>query len=483
MAEVHPRKRMYISPFLHRKQKQNQNQFRVVNQAIMPDQENKLTIYPSCLSKTIPLHPEIGKLNLIPPVIIQGKITALISDETEIMKLKGAILEVPPAQHQFLGHIFLRPNKDRSQRSIFNLKKLHHYVQYPAFQNGGTDPSEEFATTRRLDAKTGPQGCLLLCANDGTTQEAPSVRVGSETLRLPVPTIQPSVSPKRLHKADEADGWNTTQDRDQSDILPRRSVHNEPMARPAAEEGRTIRHLLESLVFVVNVAKSHTTPTRDLEYLGMIINSPSMMMRLSEENINKFRGQYQSLLQQDEVSVRDLSKLIGTLSSTDLAVLPVKLYYRELQRLRTAALNKRRSYATLTTLTAECKGKLRWWMSHLQQVNGREMRIPQPDMIIDTDACLTGWGAATNGHKLKGHWIVEQRQEQINILELRAILLTVKAMLKEKSHIHVHFRADNTTAVSHINKMGGTHSPALIAREIWEFCFKRKILISAEQGA
>ena len=221
------------------------------------------------------------------------------------------------------------------------------------------------------------------------------------------------------------------------------------------KDGRTTSHLLESLGFVVNVAKSHTTQTQDLEYLGMTINSPSMTMRLSEEKINKILSQCQALLQQDKVSVRDLSKLIGTLSSTDLAVLPAKLYYRELQRLRTAALNKRRSYATLTALTAQCKGELRWWICHLQQVNGREMRIPPPDMIIDTDAYLTGWGAVTNGHELRGHWTVEERQEQINVLELRAILLTVKAMLKEKSHIHARFRADNTTAVSHINKMGG----------------------------
>ena len=145
VAEVHPGKGMYISPFLLQNQNQNQNQSRVVNLAIMPDQVNKLTIYPSCLSKTIPLHPEIGKLILIPPVINQGRIAglvreaatnwskitsdktilkmvqgysiqfiddppanlktyqpsfsnqerALISDEIEKMKLKGAILEVP----------------------------------------------------------------------------------------------------------------------------------------------------------------------------------------------------------------------------------------------------------------------------------------------------------------------------------------------------------------------------------------------------
>ena len=86
-----------------------------------------------------------------------------------------------------------------------------------------------------MDAKTGPQGCLFLRANDGTTEEAPSVRVGNETLRVPVPTIRPSVSSKRLHEADETGGWNTTQDRGQSDNLPRRPAHNEPVPGPAAE--------------------------------------------------------------------------------------------------------------------------------------------------------------------------------------------------------------------------------------------------------
>ena len=59
--------------------------------------------------------------------------------------------------------------------------------------------------------------------------------MGNETLRVPVPTIWHSVSPKRHHKADEAGGWNTKQDRDQSDNLPRQPAHNEPMPRPAAE--------------------------------------------------------------------------------------------------------------------------------------------------------------------------------------------------------------------------------------------------------
>ena len=56
-------------------------------------------------------------------------------------------------------------------------------------------------------------------------------------------------------------------------------------------DGKTTGHLLESLGFVINTAKSHTTPSQDLEYLGMTINSPAMTMRLSEEKINKILSQ------------------------------------------------------------------------------------------------------------------------------------------------------------------------------------------------
>ena len=47
---------------------------------------------------------------------------------------KGCDTRSTPAQHQFLGHIFLRPMKEGSQRPIFNLKKLNHYVQYQHFK-------------------------------------------------------------------------------------------------------------------------------------------------------------------------------------------------------------------------------------------------------------------------------------------------------------------------------------------------------------
>ena len=69
---------------------------------------------------------------------------------------------------------------------------------------------------------------------------------------------------------------------------------------------------------------------------------------------------------------------------------------------------------------------------------------------------------------------MEEAKCHINVLELCAATLALKALLQsqEPQHPplkHIHLRIDNTTAVAYINKRGGTRSPALTAQalELW----------------
>ncbi len=50
---------------------------------------------------------------------------------------KGAVTRVRHTPGQFLGHIFLRQKPDRTQRPIFNIKKLNHYTEYQHFKMEG----------------------------------------------------------------------------------------------------------------------------------------------------------------------------------------------------------------------------------------------------------------------------------------------------------------------------------------------------------
>ena len=70
------------------------------------------------------------------PEILGNKIHNL---DLEIQKMlaKGAITISSEEQGQFVGHLFLRPKKNGSQRPVFNLKPLNKFVQYEHFKMEG----------------------------------------------------------------------------------------------------------------------------------------------------------------------------------------------------------------------------------------------------------------------------------------------------------------------------------------------------------
>ena len=57
-----------------------------------------------------------------------------------------------------------------------------------------------------------------------------------------------------------------------------------------------------------------------------------------------------------------------------------------------------------------------------------------------------------------------------------------KSYVRDASKISILLRLDNITAISFINRMGGTHSKTLseLATEIWNWCIERQIMIHAE---
>jgi ribonuclease HI len=69
------------------------------------------------------------------------------------------------------------------------------------------------------------------------------------------------------------------------------------------------------------------------------------------------------------------------------------------------------------------------------------------------------------------------KQITINYLELLAILYALKALCKDKNSLHVQILTDNTSAVAHINNMGGIKSEDLnsLSKDIWNWCCDKNI--------
>lgn len=119
---------------------------------------------------------------------------------------------------------------------------------------------------------------------------------------------------------------------------------------------------------------------------------------------------------------------------------------------------------------------IEWWINNLNSAY-KPIQITKPDIIIESDSSLTGYGAhcVTSNEQYSGMW----SEEHINVLELKAAYLAIKHLCRNSYKINVQLLLDNTTAIKYITKMGG-RIPKLnnLAKELWLWCANRDIWIT-----
>ena len=79
-----------------------------------------------------------------------------------------------------------------------------------------------------------------------------------------------------------------------------------------------------------------------------------------------------------------------------------------------------------------------------------------------------------------GSWINIEKNQHINALKLKSILLSLISIVKDHG-IHVQVFSDSTTAIACINKLGTSHSELChhIPKQIWERAEKKGMHIIA----
>ena len=237
--------------------------------------------------------------------------------------------------------------------------------------------------------------------------------------------------------------------------------------------------LMESLGFTMNLEKSQLRPAQWTQFLGFILDSTRMKFFLPEEKLLGISQMCQSLLDQAKVSIWQRSQLLGRMAATSPAVLLAPLRYRQLQHFKIRSFRRFESFDVLVTLDQGAIQDLQWWKDHLASRNERDITQSPPDLVIETNASLTGWDAVCQGVKTGGLWSVQERQHII-VLELKAGMFAVQAFTKGQQNIHVHLKMDNTSALACISRMGGTRSPNLmrVACKMWDWCLQKGITIS-----
>ena len=403
-----------------------------------------------------------------PTVVQEGHPTELMKEAIQSLISKGAISVVNPCPQQFISTLFLvkKGLGTGEFRPVINLKALNRFLPKEKFKMEGLHTARSLLRKgdymMKLDMRDTyyavpihPESRKYLRFQfKGTTYEFRCLPFGlSLAPRVFTRILRPIVAKLR------SEGIRTVIYL--GDLL---LIHHQKDT--LSEIFLYVRRLLSSLGFLVKLERCSPEPTHRLVFLGAVLDTTYMSVALPEEQINRIQGAYQEMLESRSKSLGGLSSLLGRMSHaarTGLWIAP--LYYRALQ-LRQFGWRPR--YQML--LSRPSLEDLRWWVSPtLHEHNSQDITPPPFDLTIRTDASLLGWGATCNGTSTGGRWSVEEAEQHINCLELKAVILDLKAFLRvgmqpsprrlgHHPPRHILLEMDNKTAVAYVNRRGGGHS-------------------------
>ena len=238
--------------------------------------------------------------------------------------------------------------------------------------------------------------------------------------------------------------------------------------------------LLTWLGFIVSKEKSNFSPSQVTTYLGMVIDSVNMQLRLPDKKVEELLNLCDKYLSNTVLDARKLASLVGKMQFASQAVEMGPFHLRNLQRSLASTINNG-GWDQKLVISNPDKQDLIWWKNNLTSENRAPIVKSKetPVVRMSSDASLQGWGAHCEGETAQGKWSKAQTQEHINVLELTAALFGLKALIKNRN-LSVILEMDNIPAIAYIAKKGGTKNIKMshIAQEIWQWCRSMQIILT-----
>ena len=396
---------------------------------------------------------------------------------------KGVIEEVLTSEeNEYYSNIFIRPKKDGSVRVILNLKKFNDYMEKVHFKMetlraalAHVHPGDFFASIDLKDAyfsvpiaKT-DRKYLRFIWNNNRFQFcilpqglASSPCVFTKLLKSVYATLR-----KFGH-------FNTPYI---DDSLLKGSTFND-----CQENIKDTVLLVDSLGFTIHPEKSVFFPTQEIVFLGFVVNSLTMTVRLTPERADNLVQLCVMISGKTTITIREFAKLIGKMVASEPDIRYAPLYYRDLEHVKDA--NLKRCFGNFDSymeVTELIKNNLEWWITNTKQ-SYKLIITPEPDIFIHSDSSKSGYGGInnSNGDTTEGQWTEADQREHINYLELKGAFLVLQKLNTGTSNCHIRLFLDNTVAISYINNFGGkTERLHLLSKQLWSWAISKNIWISA----
>ena len=226
-------------------------------------------------------------------------------------------------------------------------------------------------------------------------------------------------------------------------------------------------HQLIAISWMDNkLGKVYVDPSRIIDFLGLHFNLAKAIISPPESFLASLTQLLSRLSTSSFMPVRKHSSIPSRISHFASFIHHGRLHLRFLQFwIKGHWTQHRRSWDTPLQLDAE-------FLSHLLCFNrqvvlkGIPLHLPEHNLFFFTNASLTGWGASWQDHHLSGQWSLLDSNQHISWLELEANRLAVLKWGSLCTNQTARVYCDNSAAVAHIRKQGGTHSRLLFNKTL-----------------
>ena len=102
----------------------------------------------------------------------------------------------------------------------------------------------------------------------------------------------------------------------------------------------------------------------------------------------------QQLLQEKAITIREVAKVLGLLTSSLPGVLYGPLHYRSLEMDKTQALKSNQgNFDSIMALSGEAVADLQWWINSVEVIS-KPVKQRETQITMTTNASKKGWGCS-----------------------------------------------------------------------------------------
>lgn len=416
------------------------------------------------------------------PIKFNASEMAIMEQEMLQLQAKGIVVQVTPHFSQYISNVFMRPKKDGSFRIILNLRSLNQTMEKRHFKMNTLKTAINLMTQNCWFASVDLKDAYFSVAIHKDHKKFFRFVWKNDLFEFQAMPNGLSPAPREFTKI-LTPVFASLRERGFlnvfyiDDTLLLGDSYDECFANV-----KQTADLLDSLGFTIHPRKSVFQPAQDIVFLGFILDSKDMSVRLTPEKITIIVKECTKLKMRDSVKIQTVSQLVGKLVATAPGVPLASLYFKTLELEMNIALNRsHRDYDSFMRLSPDVKCHLQWWIENLAHTK-RSVFIKKPDIILQSDSSMKGWGGVLEAHgqSTGGHWSADEQEFHINFLELMAGFLTLQSFCRDKTGLHIRLMMDNQVAVTYIDHMGGRiHRLNELTRTIWLWALSRQIWLSA----